>query len=132
MEHKNDFIEREVQKIGQFIRNLIAKITKSGTTSISLESLDKELNGKLDFSFYELLELNEEDLKNKIKGVDIIILEGLLKLFYDIDKEQVTNLDVNKLRKVSLLILKEIEDTSRTFSLERQEIKNYFKSKKIN
>lgn len=132
MEHKNDFIEREVQKIGQFIRNLIAKITKSGTTSISLESLDKELNGKLDFSFYELLELNEEDLKNKIKGVDIIILEGLLKLFYEIDKEQVTNLDVNKLRKVSLLILKEIEDTSRTFSLERQEIKNYFKSKKIN
>mgnify|MGYP000288916887 CR=1 FL=1 len=132
MEHKNDFIEREVQKIGQFIRNLIAKITKSGTTSISLESLDKELNGKLDFSFYELLELNEEDLKSKIKGVDIIILEGLLKLFYEIDKEQVTNLDVNKLRKVSLLILKEIEDTSRTFSLERQEIKNYFKSKKIN
>ncbi len=130
MEYKNDFIEREIQKITLFIRNLIAKIG-GGDSSISLESLDKELIGKLDFGFYEILELNEDDLKNKIKGVDVVILEDLVNLFYEMSKKEMVASNSDNLKRITLTIIEEIEIKSLVFSLERQQIKNYFKSQKI-
>ena len=132
MEYKNDFIEREVQKIILFLRNIIAKIIQDGNPSIIIQSFDKELKGKLDFGFYELLELNDEDLKNKIDGVDIIILEDLIKVFYEFNKKEIPTLDANNLKRVSLFIINEIEMKSLTFSFEREQIKNYFKSKIVN
>lgn len=131
MEYRNDFIEREIQKITLFLRNLIAVINGGGDSTISLESLDKELIGKLDFGFYEILELNEEDLKIKIKGVDVLILEDLVRLFYEMSKKKMVQTNSNNLKRVSLIIIDEIEIKSLVFSLERQQIKNYFKSQKI-
>ena len=131
MEYRNDFIEREIQKITLFLRNLIAVINGGGDSTISLESLDKELIGKLDFGFYEFLELNEEDLKIKIKGVDVLILEDLVRLFYEMSKKKMVQTNSNNLIRVSLIIIDEIEIKSLVFSLERQQIKNYFKSQKI-
>jgi len=128
MEQKNDFIEREIQKITLFIKSLISKIVKGIDLSISLQSLDKELKGKLDFGFFEILDLNEEVLKKKINGVDILILEELLNLFYEIDRKELEISEMNKLSRVSLIIIAEIENKSRVFSFERQDIKNYFKS----
>ncbi|ARV14762.1 hypothetical protein [Polaribacter sp. SA4-12] len=130
MEYRNDFIEREIQKITLFLRNFIAKITGEGNVSYSLQSFDKELKGKLDFGFYEILALNEEDLKKKINGVDVLILEELLKVFYKIDIEEIGSLESNNLKRVSLIIIDEIENKSLVFSFERQQIKNYFKSEK--
>ncbi|WP_158838379.1 hypothetical protein [Polaribacter sp. L3A8] len=130
MEYKNDFIEREIQKITLFLRNFITKIIGNGDTSISLESFDKELKGKLDFGFYEILELNDEDLREKINGVDLLILEELLKVFYNIDKKEMVALESDKLKRVSLIIIDEVENKSLVFSFERQQIKNYFKSEK--
>lgn len=128
MEYRNDFIEREIQKITLFLRNLIAVINGGGDSTISLESLDKELIGKLDFGFYEILELNEEDLKTKIKGVDVLILEDLVRLFYEMSKKKMVQTNSNNLKRVSLIMIDEIEIKSLVFSLERQQIKNYFKS----
>jgi hypothetical protein len=128
MEYRNDFIEREIQKITLFLRNLIAEINEGGSSTISLESLDKELIGKLDFGFYEILELNEEDLKTKIKGVDVLILEDLVRLFYEMSKKKMDQTNSNNLKRVSLIMIDEIEIKSLVFSLERQQIKNYFKS----
>jgi hypothetical protein len=131
MEYRNDFIEREIQKITLFLRNLIAVINGGGDSTISLESLDKELIGKLDFGFSEILELNEEDLKTKIKGVDVLILEYLVRLFYEMSKKKMVQTNSNNLKRVSLIMIDEIEIKSLVFSLERQQIKNYFKSQKI-
>ena len=130
MEYKNDFIEREIQKITLFLRNFIAKIAREGNASVSLKSFDKDLKGKLDFSFYEILELNDEDLKKKINGVDVLILEELLKVFYKIDKEEIAALEFDKLKRISLIIIDYVENKSLVFSFERQQIKNYFKSEK--
>ena len=52
MEQKNDFIEREIQNITLFIRSLISKIVKGVDLSTSIQTLDKELKGKLDFGFF--------------------------------------------------------------------------------
>tara|TARA_B110001454_G_C12722506_1_gene435403 strand:+ start:4944 stop:5330 length:387 start_codon:yes stop_codon:yes gene_type:complete len=128
MEQKNDFIEREIQKITLFIRSLISKIVKGVDLNTSIQTLDKELKGKLDFGFFEILGLNEEVLKKKINGVDILILEELLNLFYEIDKKELEISEINNLSRVCIILIDEIENKSRVFSFERQDIKNYFKS----
>ena len=130
MEQKSDFIEREVQKLMLFLKSAIAKISKEGNTNASINSLDKELKGKLDFGFHEILQLKKEELKNKIKGVNVLILERLLKLFYEIDQKELKDLDSFNLKSVSLFIIEELENTSKVYSLERDDIKNYFKSEK--
>jgi hypothetical protein len=130
MEYRNDFIEREIQKITLFLRKFITKIAGEGNAGVSLKSFDKELKGKLDFGFYEILGLNDEDLRKKINGVDVLILEELLKVFYKIDIEEIGSLESNNLKRVSLIIIDEIENKSLVFSFERQHIKNYFKSEK--
>ena len=130
MEQKSDFIEREVQKLMLFLKSAIAKISKEGNTNASINSLDKELKGKLDFGFHEILQLKKEELKNKIKGVNVLILERLLKLFYEIDQKELKDLDSFNLKCVSLFIIEELENTSKVYSLERDHIKNYFKSEK--
>ena len=130
MEYRNDFIEREIQKITLFLRKFITKIAGEGNAGVSLKSFDKELKGKLDFGFYEILGLNDEDLRKKINGVDVLILEELLKVFYKIDIEEIGFLESNNLKRVSLIIIDEIENKSLVFSFERQHIKNYFKSEK--
>ena len=128
MEQKNDFIEREIQNITLFIRSLISKIVKGVDLSTSIQTLDKELKGKLDFGFFEILGLNEEVLKRKLNGVDILILEELLNLFYEIDKKELEISEINNLSRVCIILIDEIENKSRVFSFERQDIKNYFKS----
>ncbi|SDS15991.1 hypothetical protein SAMN05216503_2170 [Polaribacter sp. KT25b] len=129
MEHKNDFIEREIQKISFFLRKMFSSISSTDEV-FSLQAFNEDLKEKLDFGFYELLALNEEELKNKIHGVDILILEDLLKVFYEIDKEEIVTLESYNLSRVSLILINEIENKSKVFSFERQQIKNYFNSEK--
>jgi hypothetical protein len=130
MEYKNDFIEREIQKITLFLRNFIAKIAGEGYAGVSLQSFDKELKGKLDFGFYEILVLNDEDLRKKLNGVDVLILEELLIIFYKIDIAKMSTSESYNLKRVSLIIIEKIENKSLVFSFDRQQIKNYFKSEK--
>ncbi|MEN8965671.1 MAG: hypothetical protein ABF250_06760 [Polaribacter sp.] len=130
MEYKNDFIEREVQKITQFIRKLINKIAIGGNSEAYRETIDKQLKEKLDFGFYELLKLNNAELINKIKGVDVMILSSLVSLFYELDIANDDFTASNEVKRVSLIIIEEIEKTSDIYSLQRQQIKNYFKSQK--
>lgn len=126
MEYRSDFIEREIQKIILLIRNLMANLGEEG--NVNLKALDQELKEKLDFGFFEIFELSNEDLKKKINGVDVLILEELLRVLYKITIQNVTNLKSNTLKRVSLQIIDEIENKSSVYSFERQQIKNYFKS----
>ena len=96
--------------------------------NVNLKALDQELKEKLDFGFFEIFELSNEDLKKKINGVDVLILEELLRVLYKITIQNVTNLKSNTLKRVSLQIIDEIENKSSVYSFERQQIKNYFKS----
>lgn len=130
MEYNSDFIEREIQKIMLFLKNAIAKIANGGNSSIFIQSFDEELKGKLDFGFYELLDLNEALLTKKIKGVNTLILEDLLKVFYEIDKKEKVASESFRFKRVAFIILSEIENNSLVFSFERQQIKNYFESEK--
>ncbi|MDN3617959.1 hypothetical protein QWY81_00660 [Polaribacter undariae] len=129
MEYKNDFLEREIQKITLFLRKTLSKMVNDDDV-FSLQVFNEELNGKLDFGFYELLDLKKEDLKAKIEGVDVLILEELLKVFYQIGKSKMITLEHSKLIKSSLIIIEELENNTKVYSLERQQIKNYFKSEK--
>lgn len=126
MEYRSDFIEREIQKIILLIRNLMANLGEEG--NVNLKALDQELKEKLDFGFFEIFELSNEDLKKKINGVDILILEELLRVLYKITIQNVTHLKSNTLKRVSLQIINEIENKSSVYSFEIQQIKNYFKS----
>jgi len=126
MEYRSDFIEREIQKIILLIRNLMANLGEEG--NVNLKALDQELKEKLDFGFFEIFELSNEDLKKKINGVDILILEELLRVLYKITIQNVTHLKSNTLKRVSLQIIDEIENKSSVYSFEIQQIKNYFKS----
>ena len=128
MEYKSDFIEREVQKIIFFLRRLLAKISQDVNLSSVIQSFDEEFKEKLNFGFDEIFEFNEDDLKKKINRIDVLILENLLKVFYNIAKKEVLSLKFNDLKRVSLIILDEIENKSSVYSLERSRIKNYFKS----
>ena len=129
MEYKNDFLEREIQKITLFLRKTLSKMVNDDDV-FSLQVFNEELKGKLDFGFYELLDLKKEDLKAKIEGVDVLILEELLKVFYQIGKSKMITLEDSKLIKSSLIIIEELENNTKVYSLERQQIKNYFKSEK--
>lgn len=126
MEYRSDFIEREIQKIILLIRNLMANLGEE--SNVNLKALDQELKEKLDFGFFEIFELSNEDLKKKINGVDILILEELLRVLYKITIQNVTHLKSSTLKRVSLQIIDEIENKSSVYSFERQQIKNYFKS----
>ncbi|MEN8777161.1 MAG: hypothetical protein ABF263_02065 [Polaribacter sp.] len=126
MEYRSDFIEREIQKIILLIRNLMANLGEE--SNVNLKAIDQELKEKLDFGFFEIFELSNEDLKKKINGVDVLILEELLRVLYKITIQNVTHLKSNTLKRVSLQIIDEIENKSSVYSFERQQIKNYFKS----
>ena len=128
MEYKSDFIEREVQKITFFLIRLLAKISQDVNVSSVIQYFDEEFKEKLNFGFDEIFEFNEDDLKKKINRIDVLILENLLKVFYNIAKKEVLSLKFNDLKRVSLIILDEIENKSSVYSLERSGIKNYFKS----
>ena len=126
MEYRSDFIEREIQKIILLIRNLMANLGEE--SNVNLKALDQELKEKLDFGFFEIFELSNEDLKKKINGVDVLILEELLRVLYKITIQNITHLKSNTLKRVSLQIIDEIENKSSVYSFEIQQIKNYFKS----
>ncbi len=129
MEQENDFIEREVKKIILFLRNLFAKI--SGVTineeKTFVNTLDIELKEKLAVGFYELLNLEKKELEIKIKDIDVLILDELIKVFHEIYKNEKIVIDRTRLKNVLLIIIHTVDDRSRTFSFERQEIKNILK-----
>ncbi|QVY65674.1 hypothetical protein [Polaribacter sp. Q13] len=130
MEYRNDFLEREIQKITLFLRKTLSKIAKDDDDVFSLQSFNEDLKGKLDFGFYELLDLSIDDLKTKIEGLNVFVLEELLRVFYQISKNEMLISDNSNLKTAALIILEEIENNTKVYSLERQQIKNYFKSEK--
>ncbi|WP_299667642.1 hypothetical protein [uncultured Polaribacter sp.] len=111
------------------MRNLFAKI--SGVTineeKTFVNTLDIELKEKLAVGFYELLNLEKKELEIKIKDIDVLILDELIKVFHEIYKNEKIVIDRTRLKNVLLIIIHTVDDRSRTFSFERQEIKNILK-----
>ncbi|QTD37745.1 hypothetical protein JL193_00050 [Polaribacter batillariae] len=129
MEQENDFIQREIKKIILFFESLLSKLSgaSSKTEQSIINNFDTELKEKLSVGFFEMLSLENNDLKLRIKEVDILILENLVIVLYEIYKNKNLIEDKFNLKRILLIIIDRIEYKSRTFSLERQKIKNNLK-----
>lgn len=127
MEYKNDFIEREIQKVILVLKSTILAVQNLGE-DFSLVIFDKTLKGQLDIGFFELLHLNAKDLESKLENLDILVLDELVSLFYEIHQKGKPSDQLRSIEIVSFCMLLIIEKKSNIFSFKRQLIKNYFKS----
>ena len=131
MQQEKDFIEREIQKLANFLKQLIKNF--SGKNSIDLdngiEKIDLALKDQLDLSIIELVESNNDRFIEKISKLDNQIIDNLSELFYTIivKSTNLNNLQDKNIRNMidkTILMINFLDNNSNIYSLNRVNMEN--------
>ncbi|NLP59387.1 hypothetical protein [Lutibacter sp. B1] len=134
MQQENDFIEREIQKLANFLKQIIQNLSGKNGAELdnAIEIINIDLKDKLDFSIFELIESENDTFYEKIEKLDKQIIENLSVLFYtiiekstDLNKKQ--ELNMRKMIDKTFLMIDFLDNNSNIFSLNRMNMKNQLK-----
>ena len=123
-----DFLLREVQRITLLLKELISKVTGLDSENLSkdLTEIDKKLKNNIDISIKEIINMPENDFIEKFLNINENYLEKLSELIFEIIKKKQSNFDFdkNELIKKNIIIIETINKKSKTYSLQRMNMKN--------
>jgi len=127
---KRDFLLREIEKLAQALRKLLGIIEDVTSENIEIEfgKIDNGLVDSFGFTFEELTKIENSELINHIKDIDETNLELLTILVVEtVKKLQSTNnnysIDSKELAKKAIVVIDYIDDKSKTFSINRMNLK---------
>lgn len=131
MEQETDYILREVKRITTFITNLISSINTLNTNEIEIgiKETDDFIKKEWNITFKEIITLNEFEFINRLKELPEVHLEKLAEILSEITKKINTpeledKYSVNELANKGILLINNINEKSKVYSVKRMEIKN--------
>ena len=128
MIEEKDFLLREVQRITLLLKELISKVTglDSGNSSKDLTEIDNKLKSNLDISIKAIIDMPENEFLEKFLNINENYLEQLSELIFEIIKKKQSNFDFdeNELIKKNIIIIEAVNKKSKTYSLQRMNMKN--------
>lgn len=133
---KRDFLLREIEKLAQLIRRLLGIVEDITFENFDIEfgKVDDELADFFGFNIEELTQMENSELINQLKGIDEINIEFLtLLISKTINKLQSisnnSSIDSKELAKKGIVLIDFIDDKSKTFSINRMNLKKELQEK---
>ena len=117
MKQEEDFILREIQKISELIAKLLGRVSNQ-----NLAEVDRTLKSQFDLSISDIINLNNIDLQIKVQNLHNDHIEKLAHLIYKMILN-VDELNNNELANKAILMIDLVDEKSKTFSVERQNLK---------
>ncbi len=117
MKQEEDFILREIQKISELIAKLLGRVSNQ-----NLAEVDRTLKSQFDLSISDIINLNNIDLQIKVQNLHNEHIEKLAHLIYNIILN-VDDLNKNELANKAIIMIDLVDGKSKTFSVERQNLK---------
>tara|TARA_B110001450_G_C17314679_1_gene356907 strand:- start:66 stop:470 length:405 start_codon:yes stop_codon:yes gene_type:complete len=128
MIEEKDFLLREVQRITLLLKELISKVTglDSGNSSKDLTEIDNKLKSNLEISIKAIIDMPENEFLEKFLNINENYLEQLSELIFEIIKKRQSNYDFDEkeLIKKNIIIIEAVNKKSKTYSLQRMNMKN--------
>lgn len=138
--HQRDVLMREIEKITELLVHLISKVSGLNSTNFEVEmkQMDVALYSQFDFTLETLMDLDKQELIEKIKDVDKGHIELLTELLSSIVLK-ISELKKDKIYKTdqladnAIVLIDFLDRETKTFSLDRMNLKAKLqKSKKLN
>ena len=117
MKQEEDFILREIQKISELIAKLLGRVSNQ-----NLAEVDRTLKSQFDLSISDIINLNNINLQIKVQNLHNDHIEKLAHLIYKMILN-VDDLNKNELANKAILMIDLVDEKSKTFSVERQNLK---------
>ncbi len=131
MEQETDYILREVKRLTTFITNLISNVSTLNSDEIEsgIKETDDFIKKEWNLSFKEIISLTEIEFINRLKELPEVHLEKLAELLSEIIKkintpELKNKYNKNELANKGILLIDNINEKSKVYSMKRMEIKN--------
>ena len=127
---QRDFLMREIERLSQILSKLISKV--SGLKAVDFQVIIKEVNDTLytefDLNLDSIIAIDKPNLLAKIKDTDRVNLELLTSLLAQIiekiqDLEKQSDYDIAELSKKAIVLIEYIDEHTKTFSMERMNLK---------
>lgn len=135
MQQSKDYLEREIEKLSLMLVSLIEKVTglNANTASDELDKINTTLQGELDLNLGKIGEMESEEFLDHISTLHEAHLNYLAELLYrlilktDLPKLN-QKLDTPKIAKKAILLINILDQKSKTFSMERLQMKDHLKT----
>jgi len=131
MEQETDYILREVKRLTTFISNLISNVSTLNSNEIEsgIKETDDFIRKEWNLSFKEIISLTEFEFINRLKELPEVHLEKLAELLSEITRkinasELENKYNKNELVNKGILLIDNINEKSKVYSMKRMEIKN--------
>lgn len=131
MEVEKDFIKREIERIALLFNLLIQKISglSSNNVKSGIEETNEALKGEFDLTLSKIIVMENTELLEHISALHESHIEKLAELINEIAlKIQLLNFDSEydekEIAKKGILLIDFLDEKSKTFSMERMNIKN--------
>ena len=107
MEYKKDYLEREIEKLINFLKELFESSIEEGS---SIEEIDESFKERFGFNFFNI---ENSKLEVLLEKQDVVVLKSLLNFINGL------HLQGNFNKEKRLLLLKIIDNKQGAFSFER-------------
>ncbi|MFW2376521.1 MAG: hypothetical protein ACN4ES_08240 [Cellulophaga baltica] len=129
MIEEKDVILREVQQLTELLKVLIRKVNdfESNNEASSIEEINVKLKNHFKFSIQELSEMPTENFILVVKNWNEVHHEKMIMLLYLLitkSTETIIPIDKEALIEKTLLLLTLLDEKSKTYSIERVQLKN--------
>ena len=131
MEQENDFIKREIQKLAFALMKLMDKTVSPDINNFEAVVFEtsKKLEEYFGLSLKEISDVTNSELIQKVEGLHQEHLEKLIELLYHtIQKSKEFDIEMNfknnELSNKLLLLIDLADDRSKSFSIERMNMKS--------
>jgi hypothetical protein len=134
MQHSKDYLLRDIEKLSLMLIGLVEKVrgSNANTTSEELEEINTALQSQLDLSLEKISKMKADEFKNHISTLHETHLEQLAELLYQLVlKSDLLELNqgfsTSKTAKKAILLIDALNEKSKTFSIERLEMREQMK-----
>ncbi|WP_282165401.1 hypothetical protein [Cellulophaga baltica] len=129
MIEEKDAILREVQQLTELLKVLIRKVNdfESNNEVSSIEEINVKLKNHFKFSIQELSEMPTENFILVVKNWNEVHHEKMIMLLYLLitnSTETIVPIDKEALTEKTLLLITLLDKKSKTYSIERVQLKN--------
>ncbi|WP_289038344.1 hypothetical protein [uncultured Zobellia sp.] len=131
MQQEKDYLQREIQKLTLFLTKLISKISGSHFDDVEndLQQTDQEFQKNFGFSLFELMDLPNQKILDKLKDINQTHLEKITELLFEsVKKAKETDknlgIDIKTFSEKTIFLLEHLDNISGTYSIDRMNKKN--------
>ena len=134
MEVEKDFIKREIQKLLLLLIHLIGRTGKINSNNVrnEIENINEALKNAFDLSFVRMAKMENSKFIEHISKLHESHIDKILKLIYEIilkipPESLGEKFEKTKIILKGIIIIDFIDEKSKTFSIERKNMKCFFK-----